>query len=41
MNKRKEINDKVVEWITNKVKTEYADDISRFVKIQRQYASID
>ena len=28
MNKRKEINDKVVEWITNKVKTEYADDIS-------------
>ncbi len=28
MNKRKEINDKVVEWITNKVKTEYANDIS-------------
>ena len=28
MTKRKEINDKVVEWITNKVKTEYADDIS-------------
>lgn len=28
MNKRKEINDKVVEWITNKVKIEYADDIS-------------
>ena len=25
---RKEINDKVVEWITNKVKTEYASDIS-------------
>ncbi len=28
MTKRKEINDKVVEWITNKVKAEYADDIS-------------
>ena len=28
MNKRKEINDKVVQWIANKVKTEYADDIS-------------
>lgn len=28
MTKRKEINDKVVQWITNKVKTEYADDIS-------------
>lgn len=28
MNKRKEINDKIVEWITNKVKNEYADDIS-------------
>lgn len=28
MTKRKEINDKVVEWITNKVKNEYADDIS-------------
>ena len=26
--KRKEINDKVVEWITNKVKTEYAEDVS-------------
>jgi len=25
---RKEINDKVVEWIINKVKTEYADDVS-------------
>lgn len=28
MTKRKEINDKVVEWIINKVKTEYADDVS-------------
>lgn len=28
MPKRKEINDKVIEWIMNKVKTEYADDIS-------------
>lgn len=28
MTKRKEINDKIVEWITNKVKTEYADDVS-------------
>ena len=25
---RKEINDKIVSWIINKVKTEYADDIS-------------
>lgn len=28
MNKRKETNDRLVEWIVNKVKTEYADDIS-------------
>lgn len=28
MVKRKEINDKIVTWIKNKVKTEYADDIS-------------
>lgn len=28
MTKRKEINDKVIEWIMNRVKTEYADDIS-------------
>lgn len=28
MPKRKEINDKIVEWIMNKVKTEYADDVS-------------
>lgn len=28
MKKRQDINDKVVEWIVNKVKTEYADDIS-------------
>lgn len=28
MTKRKEINDKVIEWIMNKVKTEYADDVS-------------
>ncbi len=28
MTKRKELNDKIVEWITNKVKQEYADDIS-------------
>lgn len=28
MTKRKEINDKVVEWVINKVKTEYADDVS-------------
>lgn len=28
MTKRKEINDKVVEWIIHKVKTEYAEDVS-------------
>ena len=28
MTNRKEINDKVVEWITDKVKREYADDVS-------------
>lgn len=28
MEKRKAINDKLVKWIVNKVKTEYADDIS-------------
>lgn len=28
MKKRKDINDKIVAWIINKVKTEYADDIS-------------
>ncbi len=28
MNKRQDINDKVVGWIVDKVKTEYADDIS-------------
>ena len=28
MTKRKEINDKVVEWITNRVKTEYSEDVS-------------
>ena len=28
MMKRKEINDKVVKWITDKVKAEYADDVS-------------
>ena len=28
MEKRREINEKIVEWIVNKVKTEYADDIS-------------
>lgn len=28
MNNRKEINDRVVDWIISKVKTEYADDIS-------------
>lgn len=28
MEKRKEINDRLVKWILNKVKTEYADDIS-------------
>jgi len=28
MERRKEINDRVVQWILNKVKTEYADDVS-------------
>ncbi|MBP3918016.1 MAG: hypothetical protein J6I50_02450 [Clostridia bacterium] len=28
MNKRKEINDKLVQWIVHKVSTEYADDVS-------------
>lgn len=28
MQKRKEINDRLIQWIKNKVKTEYADDIS-------------
>ncbi len=28
MNNRKDINDRLVDWIINKVKTEYADDIS-------------
>lgn len=28
MTRRKEINDKVIEWIVNKVKSEYADDVS-------------
>ena len=28
MEKRKEINDKIVAWIMNKVKMEYSDDIS-------------
>lgn len=28
MEKRKEINEKIIKWIVNKVKTEYADDIS-------------
>lgn len=28
MEKRKEINDKLVRWIAEKVKREYADDIS-------------
>ena len=28
MEKRKEINDKLVKWIVNKVSTEYADDVS-------------
>ncbi len=28
MEKRKEINDRLVEWIKNKVRTKYADDVS-------------
>ncbi|MDE7274071.1 MAG: nucleotidyltransferase domain-containing protein [Lachnospiraceae bacterium] len=28
MEKRKEINDNVVKWILNKVRTEYANDVS-------------
>lgn len=28
MEKRRKINESIVEWIVNKVKTEYVDDIS-------------
>ena len=38
MEKRKEINDKLVKWIVNKVRTEYADDVS-LVLIYGSYAN--